>query len=67
MFWKRSVQLAMTGFGNVVAPCIARKSRKTASKNPTYSDRVFCGGLDETPTEHLLFSHENISYKITHE
>lgn len=25
------------------------------------------GGLDETPTEHLLFSYENISYKITHE
>ena len=41
MFWKRSVQLAVTGFGNVVAPCIARKSRKTTSKNPTYSDRVF--------------------------
>ena len=44
MFWKRSVQLAMTGFGNVVAPCIARKSRKTTSKNPTYADRGFCGG-----------------------
>ena len=44
MFWKRSVQLAMTGFGNTVAPCIARKSLKTTSKNPTYSDRVFCGG-----------------------
>ncbi len=41
MFWKRSVQPAVTGFGNTVAPCIARKSRKTASKNPTYSDRVF--------------------------
>ena len=25
------------------------------------------GGLDETPTEHLLFSYENISYKIVHE
>ena len=37
------MQLAVTGFGNTVAPCIARKSRKTASKNPTYSDRVFCG------------------------
>ena len=27
----------------------------------------FFGGLDETPTEHLLFSYENISYKIPHE
>ncbi len=44
MFWERSVQLAVTGFGNKVAPCIARKSLKTTSKNPTYSDRVFCGG-----------------------
>ena len=43
-FWERSVQLAVTGFGNVVAPCRARKSLETASKNPTYSDRVFCGG-----------------------
>ena len=25
------------------------------------------GGLDETPTEHPLFSYENMSYKITHE
>lgn len=43
-FRECSVSLAVTGFGNIVAPCIARKSLHTTSKNPTYSDRVICGG-----------------------
>ena len=30
------------------------------------SNRFAFGGLDETPTEHPLFSYENISHKITY-
>ncbi len=44
LLFSLAVSLAVTGFGNIVAPCIARKSLKTTSKNPTYSDRVVCGG-----------------------
>ena len=47
------------------------KPRQRQVANPTAKIRkapidsvLFGGGLDETPTEHLLFSYENINGKI---
>lgn len=56
------------GFTPQAARCTA--SCKIPFRSITKTRRKssgFFGGLDETPTEHLLFSYENISYKITHE
>lgn len=44
-----------------------RAQTKPQTKKAAHKNATFFGGLDETSTEHLLFSHENISYKITHE
>lgn len=44
-----------------------RTNRKSTQFVPLGFNLGACGGLDETPTEHPLFSYENISYKITHE